>query len=321
MGEIKLLDILQTLCIGVYSLTLIVFFYFLYNKCFVHKKFNEKEFFDWLKDDVLKGDFKTGYLSLAVLLVYFLGILASDLTERMTDSNNNKERSVVLQELNTISFMPNVGHIRKLTLVDSEDSLTTLGNSVFNSYPLVLEANQINKSSFFLNKKDTSLLSENQDSLVKRYLKDTRFDRFISLLYYSSKNWCYSKEHEPLQELKSIQNRIDLSRSIVLLTAVAFQLLILFYLVFFLVNVKSVLQLSAKRGKELTASEQQFKSLFKNVNALTAKSLLAFLLTAILCRECFQICLMSYNKRAYGYYVSHVSKQTKDSTLVKQAGL
>jgi hypothetical protein len=45
--------------------------------------------------------------------------------------------------------------------------------------------------------------------------------------YYTAKNWCYSLEHEPLNELKQIQNRIDLSRSMLLLTFLAMQLLLL----------------------------------------------------------------------------------------------
>ncbi len=307
MGDIKLFDILQTLCIGVFCLALIIFFYFFYNKCFIKKKFNEKNFFVWLKDDVLKGKIQeSGYLSLAVIMVYFLGIIASDLTERMTDSNNNKERSLALKELNYISVMPTVGKIRKLALIDSDDSLTTLGNSVFGSYPLIKEANRINKTFYFLREADTSLINEKSDSLARVYIKDSKFDRFISLLYYTSKNWCYSKDHEPLSELKSIQNRVDLSRSIVLLTTTALQLLILFYLFYIFLNLKSIYQWIIEPKNNLSHLPRSISSLF-------IKFLVIFFIITVLCRECFQICLLSYNKRAFGYYVSHLAKYEVDS--------
>lgn len=300
--EIKVLDILQTLCIGAFSVTLIIFFYFLFNKCFVKKKFDQQKFFSWISDDVLKGEnLKTGYLSLALILVYFLGNLASDLTERMTDSNNNKERSAVLKELNWLAVMPSVGEIRKLALIDSEDSLTTLGNSVFSSYILLEEANKFNGSRFFLNTGDTSLLPGNKDSLIQTYMKDPKFDRFIALLFYTSKNWCYSKEHEPLRELKSIQNRIDLSRSTVLISSVALQLIVLLYVIFFFYNIHYFIR---KRKSE----DDEYRSLFKNVSYLILRSAIIFLVIGILCRECFQITLLSYNKRAYGYYTSYLAQ-------------
>lgn len=308
MIDLKLIDTIQTFCIGIFVLVLIIFFYFLFNKYFVKERFDEQRFLTWINDDILKGESTTGYISLAVILIYFLGIISSDLTERMTDSNNDKERSGILKELHKVSFMPSVGEMRRLSLIGSDDSLTTLGTSVFRSLPLVKGANEINESHFFLAEGDSSLAEEDMNSLVKKYLKDKKFDRFISLLYYASKNWVFSKDHEPLQELKSIQNRVDLSRSIVLITAVAVQLLLLFYIVYFILNTRKITGYFKK-------NDTVCGSKFKSAGILFFNSLLIFLVIAILCRECFKTCLLSYNKRAYGYYVSHLTEKQTSSDI------
>ena len=61
--------------------------------------------------------------------------------------------------------------------------------------------------------------------------------------------------------------------------------------------------------RHLKKRNQVFASKFNSVSLLALKSLLVFFLIAVLCRECFKICLLSYNKRAYGYYVSHLAKK------------
>lgn len=308
MFDIKLIDILQTICIGVFFLTLILLFYFLYKKFFVKDTFDETKFFTWLKDDLLKGNKETGYLLIATVIIYVLGSIASDLTERMTDSSNNKERNVILKELNYVSFMPSVSDIRKVTLIDNDDSLTTLGHSVFGNLELVRDANNINKTRFFLNEKD-SIAKDSLDALARIYLlPDNRkkFDKFISLIYYTAKNWCFSKDHEPLTELKSIQIRIDLNRSIVLLVCVALQLIVLYYLIFVIRNFKKI----------FIKTPNDWKDIPKSVTEITLKSILVFFILGVLCRECFHICSLSYYKRAYGYYVSYLASKPESKTVV-----
>ncbi|MFT3909814.1 MAG: hypothetical protein QM737_10345 [Ferruginibacter sp.] len=307
MIDLKLFDIFATICVGFFTIILIIFFYFMFNKLFVRDRFNEKEFTKWLFENLLSKDIKgTGYVLLGSIFIYFFGIMAGDLTDRMTDSNNFKEKNYVLKELHWFSKIPNVGRLRKQSLIDSDEDLTTLGTSVFHSSSLVKKANNIMNTHFFLDSSYTSLVptKQMQDS-VKKYVvkpdenKDSDFDKFISLLFYASKNWCYSKEHEPLNELKSIQNRIDLSRSIVLLTAVAIQLMLLFMLVFFIFFIKRIFR------EDKDDSEKIYLRTIRNI---FYRATLLLIVILFLSKECYKICQLSYNKRAFGYYVSYLEE-------------
>jgi hypothetical protein len=311
MIELKIPEMIQTICIGVFTTILFLYFYFLYCKMFKKNKFNEEEFNKWIKTEILDKNFKeTGYFLISLVFVYLFGIVAGSLTDRMTDSNNPNERNCILKELNYVSCMPSIGEIRKLVLIDSEGFLTTLGNSVFKTQKLVKEANEFNGTNFFLNETKDSMSSLSTQQLVQKYLKDDKlnekcnlnpssFEKFIDLLYYTSKNWCYTKEQEALNELTSIQISIDLTRSMVLLAAISIQLILLLYLLFIAINYKDVF--SAIKVKE-------FKEHLNSINQTVFKSLFVLVFTVLLCKESFKINLMNYNKRAFGYYVTYLAK-------------
>ena len=299
MFDIKLLDIIQIITIGVFAIMLLVFMYFVYHKFFVKDEFNETEFFKWLSDKVLNGNFKeSGMLITTMVLVYFFGIVAGDLTDRMSDSSSNRDKSFVMKELNVVSGMPDVGQIRLGSLITPAGELTTLGSSVFTSPKLLLEANKINKTRFFLDNVKDSVTTQPIGTLAKSYLSKNRdaFNKFISLAFYASKNWCYSKDNEPLAELKAIQVRMDLSRSTVLLATVGIQFTVLSYLIFLVINAGAI------RGR--TIREDHLKS----VNRTTKRAVFILVPLIFFCGEAFKNCQYSYNRRAFGYYVSHLAQ-------------
>jgi hypothetical protein len=301
MIDIKIVDILQTICIGLFAITIALFFYFYLSKLFVKNKFDEEQFFKWIKELLTGNVQETGYLLLTIVLVYFLGVVAGDLTERMTDSNNDAERPWYLTKLNGLSKMPQIGHIRRLSLIDSNNELTNLGKSVFRSVELVREANQSNNTTYFMDSSLKQVYPDSTTMQAKKYITaDSNFDGFITDLFYSCKNWCYSIDHEAKNELKSLQVRIDLNRSIALLSVIGLIFLIATLIVYFIVHIVYI----------KTPLKKYFKNDFNNF-PLDAKrhTAIAFILllgSFVLTKECYRINLFSFNKRAYGYYVSHL---------------
>jgi hypothetical protein len=302
MFDLKLTDVFSTLCIGILTLSLITYFYFIINKFFVAGKFDKDIFIQWIKD-ILKGSYKeSGYLVLALVVVYCLGVVAGDLTGRMTDSDSS-HKSWLLRKLKVISKMPSQENNRIESIVDAEKGwkLTGLGSSVLRSSSIVKNANLISGTNFLQD--STCTFDENwailHQYLVADSLRKTGVRRdfavFLQQIYYTGKNWCFSKDHEPLNELKAIQNRIDLSRSMVLLMTLSICILLLVVIANLLTVVKQLI------------SRQQ-KQKFWGSGGVQSGAFLIFIAVFLVSKECYQINQDNYNKRAYGYYVSEVNR-------------
>jgi amino acid transporter len=117
------------------------------------------------------------------------------------------------------------------------------------------------------------------------------FTRFVLQIYYVSKNWVYSKDGEPLHELKDLQIGIDMSRSLVLICVMG-EIVILGMWVFFLLFYAYL--------KWFKESSIRFHWL--NIHAVTVVVVL------LISRACYHIEQRNYLKRSYGYYVSHVNQ-------------
>jgi len=293
MFEFKLIDIFSTLCVGFITVMLGFYIYFLTLKLFKDNKYNNELFSLWSRD-LLKTSFKdTWYAFLAIVVIYFFGIVASDLTGRMTDSDDRKTQ--VLHYLNTWTVMEQEGKLRKEALfnIHTDSSITGLGTAIFLNKHIVNEGNNTAGTHYFSDE------PANKKSLVAGWgavkeemkINDTAFTSFVFQIYYTAKNWVYSKEHEPLQELKDIQSRIDLSRSIVLIVASSLIIILSMAICFFVFY----------WYRRLNNSPVPFYFAWKGIGLL-----FILLLT---CRECYHINEINYLKRAFGYYVSHIQKQ------------
>lgn len=316
MFDLKLTDIFSTICIGILSVALITYFYFIINKFFVKDKFDNDQFSNWLKS-VLSENYKdSGYMILALVAVFCLGNIAGDLTGRMTDSDNN-HKSFILNNLRKTSGMSSQEDNRIATLIDTSDAtewrIRSLGKAVLNSPEIVANANQLSETAFF---QDTSCnFAENWTMLLPKLQQKDKttwisFKKFLQQVYYTSKNWCFSKEHEPLNELKSIQNRIDLSRSMTLL--MTFSLLLLAVIV--AVNLVYVGHLSINNKNWKFWSKENFR---KGFYIIQGRALILFFVIQTISKECYDINQENYNKRAYGYYVSEINKPEYLKTIVK----
>ena len=302
MFELKLVDIFSTLCVGSVTALLAIYIYFMFSKLFVQNKYDNELFTKWIEGLLKTGVKDSWYAFLAVVLLYFFGIIAGDLTGRMTDSDDHK--ASILNLLKYTTRMESEGHLRKEALINihTDSSLTGLGTSIFLNKLIIDEANHNAGTQFFSNHPG------NKDSLIKTWNEikveikkdDARFTGFVFMIYYTAKNWVYSKEHEPLNELKDIQHRIDLSRSIVLILAFALMIILAIAVVYTLSHAFTAL------GK---LAAPPFRLLYKGF--ITGIVLL------IICRECYHINEINYLKRAFGYYVSDM--QQRKEKIAEQA--
>jgi hypothetical protein len=317
MFDLKLTDIFSTLCIGILSVALITYFYFIINKFFVKDKFDNDLFLNWLKS-VLSENYKdSGYMILALVAVFCLGNIAGDLTGRMTDSDNS-HKNLILTNLRKTSGMSSQEDNRIAALIDTSNArawrVRSLGKAVLTSPAIVANANRLSETAFLAD--TTRKFSENWAVLLPQLQKDKKmwnnFKGFLQQIYYTGKNWCFSKEHEPLNELKSIQNRIDLSRSMTLL--MTFSLLLLAVIV--AVNAMYVGYLSINNKAWKFWSKENFR---KGFYIIQGRALILFFVIQAISKECYDINQENYNKRAYGYYVSEINKPEYLKGIIKIA--
>jgi len=293
MFELKLVDIFSTLCVGFITVMTGIYIYFLAIKMFIHQKFDRELFTRWSRDLLTSSVKDTWYAFLAIIMLYFFGIIAGDLTGRMTDSDDHK--ASILSLLKTCTFMEQESHLRKEALFNlhTDSSITGLGTAVFLNKHIVEEGNRTAGTHFFADIPGNREVLQEDWLTIKRKLpgSDVAFTNFVFEIYYNAKNWVYSKDHEPLHELKDIQSRIDLSRSIVLI--VAFSLVII--LVMSAVFPFYYLYLRWKNRPVLFY--------------IPLSGIFLLLLFLLICRECYHINEINYLKRAYGYYVSYTQRE------------
>ena len=209
--------------------------------------------------------------------------------------------------------MPTEGDLRVSTLLYKDSTITQLGKSIFRMDEIVRNANQTNGSHFFSDA-DSLLLKNDSDliNLVHIYLKRNAksFSGFISEIYYSAKNWCYLQNNENLNELKSLQNQIDFSRSIVLLSDFTLSLLIIFIVTFILhLSFNPFLKKERVEGKN-----ERERIIQKQKIIISLFTMILLFLFLVICRECYQICELNFNKRAFGNYVSYKRELTFEAS-------
>ena len=109
------------------------------------------------------------------------------------------------------------------------------------------------------------------------------------------------QQHEPLYELKQLQNQIDRSRSTVLVCAMSLQLLIALILIYWIIVLFCYIK---NRHVHLKYSE--------------LKNFLFLIVLLIVARECNSICQLNYNERAFGYYISNIRELENNRELYNE---
>ena len=314
MFDFGIADIFSTLCIGIITATLIVYFIFITQKLFRDNRFDNEVFFNWIKTLLSQSYEKSGYAILLLVVVYCLGIIAGDLTERLTDDNQKQGIAGLLDGVNKkIPFfsLPTADSERMSVIFKYSEQdtipvdLTPLGTSVFSNRDILSEGSKSTGDSIF--KKTTPKLQAlwlhslcQNPSERKKMMPQIK--TFVREVFYNGKNWCYSKDWEPLDELKAIQSRIDLSRSMAQMIEAA----IIVLLVIILINIPlKLIQNRNKKSKNEgdNSKNNQWSGIYTQTQI---GAFIVFVILFLIGRQCYVINEANFNKRAFGYYVSDV---------------
>jgi hypothetical protein len=312
MLEIKIIDLLSVLCVGFITIFLGGFFLYWYRKFFGPRA--DKDFSNWLFDFLTKPLNDTILFIATVVLTYLIGLIVGDLTERMSDSDN-LHKGIILTEVKQMVGLKSTNKLREEVIFNEEAmKLTELGRSVLNTPDIVRLGNKLAATHFLeeiysvdslgaplfdINTawpKQLVSLRSNADSM-------DQFKQFVRQIYYGSKNWIFLNTQEPLQEIKSFQTRIDLSRSLILLLGISLQVYVLFV-------IGSLLVLLVRR-LPLPCSA---KSLVGQVYTV----MLCFILGIVITKVCYYKCTGGYNNRAYGYFASSIQERYLEKPKVDE---
>lgn len=318
MFDFNLTDVSATLCVGVISILLIGYLYYISRK-FFSPDFDSDGFITEIKKELDKERKNSGYLLIGVIWIYCVGFFVGDLTSRMTDSDTTYT-GFFLKVLRTVNQMKKQDETRTEAFFYEEKTtdtskagcsdkkelrLTALGRSALNTPKVVDNANLLAGTKICVDPLRPSDENWKEIATNLRYDKnyESDFKSFIHQIYYTGKNWCYAKEGEPLNELKAIQNRIDMARSTVLL--MDFGILSLFLIVVYK-------QMYIRRCKASgDPYDYDFGKLGKYHKAFYISQLHVFcilLLIVFFSRQCFEIDQSNYTRRACGYYIGDINR-------------
>ncbi len=299
MIEFNLFEFFGILGVGTFAILSAIYFIFEYQRLFNTKKHNENAFYKWLKQ-VLKSNYRDSLLIVvAAVSVYSAGILAQDITDKLTDTADNTNLARKLPFIKKL--LPNEGKLRVESLVKSDTSLTHLGGEVFDSAHKIM--NTPKNGLPFMN--NSSIKADSFWRKEGRYIMDSirkwdpkpKFVDFVNGIYYTSKNWCYLRSGPVRSELEGIQERIDFSRSLLLIAYLNSLLLILFYLVYYIPEFRK-----GKKNRFIVCNPGAFEIPFKKIFYPTALLICAFII--LITRIGYIAAEKNFNERAMGYYVS-----------------
>jgi hypothetical protein len=307
MFDFNLTDITATLSVGLLGLTILGYLYFITQR-FFYKNFDHKSFIGQVKEQLGSNHQKSGYVVLGTILIYGMGFIIGDLTGRMTNSDSSERN--FLNWLSDANGMKKQDETRWEAFVKKTDTvknseLTSLGNVVLRTQSIVVKANEMSGANIPY---DTCASLDERLKILNIELNENPsfkkdFEKFISQFYYTSKNWCYSEDKEPLKELKAIQNRTDMLRSFVFLMDFnALSLLIivigkLCYIVYLSIN---------QRFNDWDFWRQGIARRFFYLSQIHVFCI--FFIIFYVSKACFEIDQDNFVKRACGYYVSHVNE-------------
>jgi hypothetical protein len=310
MFDFNLTDITATLSVGLLGLTILGYLYFITQR-FFYKNFDHKSFIGQVKEQLGSNHEKSGYVVLGTILIYGMGFIIGDLTGRMTNSDSDQHN--FLDWLSNRNGMKKQEDTRWDAFVKSDTSNglapTSLAYSIFRTDTIANKTNHLAGTHVFVNNYDKyengpskNRCPPNKKQRIDKNLKDS-LAAFIHQFYYTSKNWCYSEDKEPLKELKAIQNRIDMLRSFVFL--MDFSALSLFIIV--IGKLCYIVSLSInQRFNDWDFWRQGIIRRFFYLSQIHIFCI--FFIIFYISKQCFEIDQDNFLKRACGYYVSHVNE-------------
>ena len=321
-------ELFGSLSVGIFSIICIIYLVY-----YIFLKKDQNDFFSWIKEiekHPIRPRGNLGILLVTILIIVF-GHITQDITDHLTDSDS------FLQ--NYYSLLETEKEHRFKTLVEKkfEDgkeiyALGGLGKELFRNR--VLTQSKITDINDFLFTEDpegylkdieinSESLTEPEKTEQEERLKSAK--DLINRIYYQAKNWAYSQDNY-YHLLRSIQTRIDFSRSLHL-TSTFF--LILFFIVWVLSYLRMVIKNETRQEKLDQASNNRsgFKKIWRNICCIFREKIPAILreqmsvaILILLFFSCFT--LLGYkhaenmfNERAFGKYISHLERNSLQSNI------
>lgn len=269
MFDFNIIEVFSTIGVGLASAILLAYFYFLFCKYFFIHMHNQNAFLVWFKASLEKDYTKTGHALVTLILIYGLGILIQDITDYMTDSDENK--NPVICAFQKLSLLDREGELRRNALFKNEEKMTHLGKEIMTDSQLLKTAHLKNAVGFH----DIGA---------------------INGIYYTSKNWAYLHAPPVREELQSIQNRVDFTRSIYVEAFISLILIVVFFLAYI------IKELARGKKNRFTVKE---KDVSEGKFFFPRLSLIVLIPILIISRYCYIAAENNFNERAFGYYVSH----------------
>jgi hypothetical protein len=304
MFDMNIFDLLSTLSIGTFSVVSIIYIVFTCYLYFDTSKHNIDDFLEYLtRLTPMRVELKQSGLTIfAFISVFMIGILIQDFTDHLCDSETS--RNPIIEFFKNIHLLNTEGELRVSTLISQDSNLTALGYEIFSNQKISCDSSQMANNQFYFCGSDAKRYWEthgknilsNRDSLIM-------FESYINRIYYTSKNWCYLTSEPAREELFEIQTRIDMARSLAIVSFLTFVINLMLFMIYI--------------AKENLKGKNKFKIIISKPIGNSTKTTvikrvynpgcsLAIVLTIFLVsRLCYDVVEINYNERALGYYISH----------------
>lgn len=304
MIDINIFELLSTIGIGTVAMISLLYCYFISLKLFNARKHNSEAFITWVKNYLREEYKQSGYTLITSVLIFSLGVMTEDFTDHLADSETS--RNPIVSTLKSFELLRSEGELRRQTLVVNDTSLSGLGKEIFNNKKINSDTNQLKNNNYFFNTGNASeYWKEKGSSILNDANRLKSFNSFVNRIYYTAKNWCYLKSEPARKELEEIQTRIDLARSLSLISFFSLILVIILYSGYYInelllkkKNKFTIVNTTISDGVERTFPERKVFYPFRAIIVL----LLIFLVTKL----CYEVAENNFNERAFGYYISYL---------------
>lgn len=302
MFDLDLFSYLSTLCIGTFCLFALIFIVYLSYRFFDIRKLNSEAFVNYLTT-ILRNELKqTGYTIFALICVFTLGVLTQDFTDHLADSEIS--RNPLVKFFKDKNVFCTEGEIRMESLVKNEKELSGLGKQIFKNKQLSGDMIRNSNNTFFKDDNVEDFWKNNGTAILNHKMKKKAFISYVNGIYYTCKNWCYLKSDPIRKELNEIQIRIDLARSLAIISLLTLFCVLTLYIVYIFVEFskgkhKFKILETVNKGKEK-------KTVVKRKIFFPLKSIIILTLIFYVSRLCYHVAENNFNERAFGYYADHL---------------
>jgi hypothetical protein len=316
MLNIDILNFLSTVTVGFTVLLIGLYVYYLVQRLFRVKR-EMNSYLGWMQDKIKWSmEYKqSSYTLLVSVVVFSCGVMVQDFTDALSDSESNK--NFLLRGFEYSNILRKEGVLRLETLLVEEGDYARLNGL----------GKELLLNNDYLDRIDERLASTWRDWCVqygsefcegKMFLKDSlKKDKellgIVNGVYYTSKNWCFLEKESVRLELVDIQTRIDMSRSLTVVSAVSMVVIVALYVYYFVwACVGHVWWYSWSKVSLWRIFWKEWYVVWRHFGH-TWSTLLVLLLLCVVSRLSYEIAENNYNERAFGYYVSYVKLKVLES--------